>query len=171
MNLHQKFLHSPRAPFALIFFICAALLAFAYYAQYVMYLDPCPMCILQRFAFMIMAAGALLGMIHGSRGPSRWLYVLVVWLGGIWGLITAGRHVWIQNLPPDQVPDCGAGFAYNVELFGWGEAIRSAFAGSGDCALVSWRFLGLTMPGWTLVWYVILMLISLLALRKIGRYE
>jgi len=136
-----------------------------------MYLDPCPMCILQRFAFMIMAFGSLLGLLHGSRGRARWLYVLIIWLGGIWGMITAARHVWIQNLPPDQVPDCGAGFAYNVELFGWGEAIRAAFAGSGDCALVSWQFLGLSMPWWTLIWYAVLMLLSLLVLRRMSNYE
>ena len=171
MSIQSVIKQSPRAVFGLILFCCLALLAFAYYAQYVLYMDPCPLCILQRMAFMVMAAGALLGLIHGSRGSARWLYVLIIWAGGIWGLITAGRHIWLQNLPPDQVPDCGPGFAFIQEQDGLGAAIRMAFEGTGDCSLISWQFLGLSMPGWTLVWYAALMLLSVFALRTIQNYE
>lgn len=166
MTIQSSLLQSPRAVFGLILFCCLALLGFAYYAQYGLLMDPCPLCILQRIAFMVMALGALLGLLYGSRGPARWFYVLIIWAGGIWGLVTAGRHLWLQNLPPDQIPDCGPGFAYNMEFFGLGEAIRAAFAGSGDCAEISWQFLGISMPGWTLIWYAGLMLLSLFVLRR-----
>ncbi|MEM7054567.1 MAG: disulfide bond formation protein B [Pseudomonadota bacterium] len=166
MSIQTFMRQSPRVIFGLILIGCVALLAFAYYAQYVWYMDPCPLCILQRIAFMVMGFGALLGLIHGSRGAARWLYVLVIWAGGVWGLITAGRHIWLQNLPPDQVPDCGPGFAFIQEQDGLAAAIRMAFEGTGDCSLISWQFLGLSMPGWTLVWYAVLMLLSLFALRR-----
>ena len=169
MSIKNWLLQSPRAVFGLILFCCLALLGYAYYAEYVLYLDPCPLCILQRFAFMIMAFGALLALLHGSRGRARWLYLLMIWAGGIWGLITAGRHIHIQNLPADQVPDCGAGFDFIQQQEGWLAAIRMAFEGTGDCSLISWQFLGLSMPGWTLVWYAVLLLISVFALRGFNK--
>ncbi|MDT8450902.1 MAG: disulfide bond formation protein B [Wenzhouxiangellaceae bacterium] len=155
----------PRKGFGLVLAISAALLGYAYYAQFVQGFEPCPLCILQRFAFIAIALGALAGLVHGSRGPARFAYWTVVFAGGAWGVATAGRHLWLQSLPPDQVPDCGPGFAFMVEFFSVGEAIREAFTGSGECAEVDWAFLGLSMPGWTLIWYVVLMVITALALR------
>jgi disulfide bond formation protein DsbB len=164
-------LDHPRTGFAVVFLACAGLLGFAYYAQYVMYLDPCPMCYLQRFAFMVMALFALIGLIHGSRGAMRWVWTAGVGAGSVWGAVTAARHIWIQNLPPDQVPDCGGGFEYNMQMFGLGEALRSAFAGSGDCAQVSWSFLGLSMPWWTLIWYVGLLVFLIVAVARVQSHE
>ena len=160
MNLY------PRLGFGVVLAVCVALLGFAYYAQFAQGFEPCPLCILQRFAFIIMALGALAGLIHGSRGVMRWLWAGVVWAGGIWGVATAGRHLWLQSLPPDQVPDCGPGFDFMVEYFSYAEAIREAFSGSGECAEVDWAFLGVSMPGWTLFWYVVLMIVTGVAVRR-----
>lgn len=156
----------PRTGFALVSGISLALLGFAYYSQYFLGFEPCPLCILQRVAFMIMAVGGLAGALHGSRGGLRWLYAGSVFAGGLWGIATAGRHVWIQSLPPSEVPECGPGFDYMVEYFSLGEAVASAFTGAGECAEVDWTFLGLAMPAWTLIWYVVLMTITALTLRK-----
>jgi len=156
----------PRTGFALVFGLCLALLGYAYYSQYALGFAPCPLCILQRVAFFIIAAGALAGWAHGSRGAWRWVYGIVVFSGGLWGVATAGRHLWLQSLPADEVPDCGPGFEFMVEYFSLGEAIASAFTGSGECAEVDWSFLGLAMPAWTLFWYVVLMIITALTLRK-----
>lgn len=156
----------PRLGFALVLGLSLALLGFAYYSQYALGFEPCPLCILQRVAFMIIALGALAGALHGSRGRLRWVYAGVAFAGGLWGLATAGRHLWLQSLPPDQVPECGPGFAFMVEYFSLGEAITSAFTGSGECAEVDWTFLGLAMPAWTLIWYVVLMTIIALTLRR-----
>jgi len=155
----------PRKGFGLVFAVCAVLLGYAYYAQFVQGFEPCPLCILQRFAFIAIALGALAGFVHGSRGAVRFVYGVVVFAGGLWGIATAGRHLWLQSLPADRVPDCGPGFAFMVEFFSVGEAIREAFTGSGECAEVDWTFLGLSMPGWTLIWYVVLMIITALSLR------
>ncbi|MDT8410542.1 MAG: disulfide bond formation protein B [Wenzhouxiangellaceae bacterium] len=156
----------PRAGFALVFFASLCLLGFAYFVQYQMQIDPCPLCILQRVAFMIMGLGALLGAVHGSRGWPRWAYGGIIAAGGLWGVATAGRHVWLQSLPADQVPDCGPGFGFMMEYFSVGEAVKSAFTGSGECAEVDWSLIGISMPGWTLIWYVVLMILTVAALRK-----
>lgn len=167
MNMLTNSLSNPRTGFAVVLLACLGLLGFAYYSQYSMMLDPCPMCILQRIAFMIMAVFALIGLVHGSRGKARWVWTTGILAGGVWGAITAGRHVWIQNLPPDQVPDCGPGFEYNMEMFGLGEALRAAFAGSGDCAEIDWSLWGLSMPGWTFLWYVGLMIFMVVAAARV----
>ncbi len=156
----------PRLGFGAVLALSAALLGFAYYAQFFQGYEPCPLCILQRFAFIIIAIGALGGLLHGSRGSMRFFYAAIVFAGGIWGVVTAGRHLWLQSLPPSEVPECGPGFEFMVEYFSWFEAVKSAFTGSGECAEVDWTFLGLAMPAWTLVWYVLLMLITAFALKR-----
>lgn len=150
----------------MVFALSLALLGFAYYAQFFQGYEPCPLCILQRFAFIVIAIGALAGLLHGSRGAMRFVHAGVVFAGGIWGVVTAGRHLWLQSLPPSEVPECGPGFQFMVEYFSWFEAIKSAFTGSGECAEVDWTFLGLAMPAWTLIWYVLLMSITALALKR-----
>jgi len=166
MNIATNFALYPRTGFALVLGLCLALLGYAYYSEYVLGYEPCPLCILQRGAFFIIALGALAGALHGSRGALRWVYAGIVFGGGLWGLATAGRHLWLQSLPPDQVAECGPGFDFMLEYFSLGEAITSAFTGSGECAEVDWAFLGLAMPAWTLIWYVVLMMITALTLRK-----
>lgn len=156
----------PRTGFALVLAISAALLGYAYFAEIVQGYEPCPLCILQRFAFVIIAVGAFGGLVHGSRGAMRFVYGAIVFAGGVWGIATAGRQLWLQSLPPSEVPECGPGFDFMVEYFSWFEAIRSAFVGSGECAEVDWTFLGLSMPGWTFIWYVLLMLLTVFALKK-----
>ncbi|MDT8438219.1 MAG: disulfide bond formation protein B [Wenzhouxiangellaceae bacterium] len=156
----------PRGGFAAIALISLLLLAYAYYAQFAQGFEPCPLCILQRFAFILTGFGALAGALHGSRGGLRWLYGAIVAGGSLWGVVTAARHLWLQSLPADAVPDCGPGFAFMVEFFSLGEAIKEAFTGSGECAEIDWTFLGISMPGWTLFWYVLFLLILVGALRR-----
>jgi len=165
-NNRMKINLYPRIGFSTVLGLCLALLGYAYYSEYVLGYEPCPLCILQRGAFVIIALGALVGAAHGSRSALRWVYGVVVFAGGVWGIATAGRHLWLQSLPPDQVPECGPGFDFMLEYFSLGEAITSAFTGSGECAEVDWAFLGLAMPAWALIWYVVLMLITALSLRK-----
>ena len=142
---------TPRLGFAGIALWCVASLAYALYVQHGMGLDPCPLCILQRMAMLGIAAVALLGVIWPAA--KIWVSLLMLAPAG-WGIATAGRHVWIQNLPPEKVPECGAGFDFMREAFGLWEAIRVAFEGSGDCAEVDWSFVGLSMPAWVLIMFV-----------------
>lgn len=149
---------SIRLGFFLVFLACAGLLGYAYYTQFVLYLDPCPLCILQRLAFIVMGIAALLGALHGPRGGGRWVYAGLIGAGAAWGAITAGRHTWLQAQPPPEgiIPDCGPGLGHMLENFPLNEAIRMAFTGGGDCAEIDWTFLGLSMPAWTLIWFILL---------------
>lgn len=136
------------------FVACAGLLGFAYYAQYQLFLDPCPLCILQRVAFAAMAVAFLIGGLHAPRRWGRRVYGGLVSLAGLIGAGIAARHVYLQNLPPDQVPDCGPGLGYMLETLPVGTVLQKVLAGSGECAEISWSLLGLSMPAWTFLWYL-----------------
>ncbi|NND44408.1 MAG: disulfide bond formation protein B [Xanthomonadales bacterium] len=140
--------------FLLVAVICASLLGFALYKQYQDFLDPCPLCVIQRVAFMWIGAFALLAALHNPARLGQKVYGSLVLLGTAFGAVVAGRHVWLQSLPPDQVPECGPGLNYMLDNFPLTEVFQSLFFGSGSCAEVDWTFLGLSMPAWTLVWFL-----------------
>ncbi|MDX1461235.1 MAG: disulfide bond formation protein B [Xanthomonadales bacterium] len=144
---------STRTWFLAVAVACAALLGYALYKQHVDYLDPCPLCVIQRVAFMWIGAFALLAALHNPAPGGQKVYGGLVTLGALFGAGVAGRHVWLQNLPADQVPECGPGLNYMLENFPFFEVMKTVFLGSGSCAEVHWRFLGLSMPVWTLVWF------------------
>lgn len=150
-----------RGVFVVGFLACLSMLLIAGYFQFIEHLDPCPLCILQRV--MVLAVGVifLLGALHNPVNTGRRVYgVLVVLLAGI-GAAIAGRHVWLQQLPADQVPTCGPGLNFIVENFPLNQAIDMVLRGSGECADVMWTFLGLSIPGWTLVAFVVMILMGL----------
>ena len=136
--------------------VCASLLVYALYAQYKLFLDPCPLCIFQRVVFIGMGLVFLLGALHGPKSLGRKVYGLLVFFVAMIGVGIAGRHAWLQNLPPDQVPACGPGLDYMLEAFPLNKTLSMVFTGSGECANVDWHFIGLTMPTWTLICYVLL---------------
>jgi disulfide bond formation protein DsbB len=142
--------------------ICACMTAFALYAQHGMGLEPCPLCILERIAVIGTGGLFLLAALHDpGRLGARIYGVLIAAVAGI-GAGIATRHVWLQSLPPDEVPACGPGLDYMLEVFPPMEALDMIFSGSGECAEVSWRLLGLSMPAWVLIGCVVLGLAGLL---------
>lgn len=148
---------SIRTRFLAGFVVCAALMAYALYAQWQLLLTPCPLCIFQRIGVIAMGVVFLIGALHGPRRWGRWVYAVLVLLAGIWGAVAAARQLWLQSLDPAVVPSCAPGLGYLFDTQGWFSTLGTVFAGSGDCAEVHWHFLGLTMPGWTLIWFVLLM--------------
>src|SRR5678816_4354435 len=144
-----------RTAFAVAAAICAAFLGFAYYAQFQMHLDPCPLCIFQRIAFIAFGAVCLAAALHGPRGYGRRVYGALALLAAGAGAAIAGRHVWLQHLPPDKVPDCGPGLDWMLDTLPLNAVLRKVFTGSGECAKVDWTFLSLSMPEWTLIWFVV----------------
>ena len=144
-----------RTAFAVAAAICAAFLGFAYYAQFSMYLDPCPLCIFQRLAFIALGIVCLVAALHGPKGYGRRVYGVLALLAAGAGASIASRHVWLQHLPPDKVPDCGPGLSWMMDTLPLNDVIRKVFTGSGECAKVDWTFLGLSMPEWTLIWFVL----------------
>lgn len=147
---------SQRALFSYGFVLCAALIAIALYFQHVLELDPCPLCVIQRVLVMALGVVMLVGAIHNPAGVGRAVYGVLSFIPAIVGVGVAGRHVWLQNLPEDEVPACGPGLGYLMDSLPMNEVISEVFRGSGECAEVQWQFLGLTIPGWTLVIFVAL---------------
>ena len=134
--------------------ICALMMAFALYAQHVLALEPCPLCVMQRLAMIATGVVFLLAFLHGPGLVGSRAYALLVTLVAGAGALVAGRHVWLQNLPPDEVPACGPGLDYMLDVFPLADALRMVFTGSGECADVKWQLLGLTMPGWVLLSFI-----------------
>jgi disulfide bond formation protein DsbB len=155
------------------FLICCALIGFAYYLQFVQYQEPCPLCILQRLAFFALGAVFLVAALHGpgKTGSAVYSGTLLV-IAGI-GAAIAIRHVWLQHLPKDQVPECGPGLEYMLKKFPPGQALEKILSGSGECAEAGWTFLGLTIAGWSLLWFVLLgvfaVLVALISRRRAVR--
>lgn len=164
-----------RVAYLVGFAICVALLGYALFAEQQLGLAPCNLCILQRVAFLWMALWFLAGGLHAPRGGGRWGYVGLVLVGAAFGIAVAIRQLWLQSLPADQVPACGAGFDTLLQMvkagsMPFGRFLTLMFSGSGDCAKVTWRFLGLSMAGWTLIWYVLLAAWALLPRSRRNRF-
>lgn len=151
----------PRPWFFAVAFICAALLAFALYLQHAMFVEPCPLCVLQRVGFVWIGLAALVAAAHNPGRTGRRVYASLLLLGVVAGGSVAGRHIWLQNLPPEQVPDCGMGLNYMLETMPFSEVFSEVFHGSGECAEIHWTLAGLSMPYWTLFWYIVIGLITL----------
>lgn len=155
-----------RRSFLLGALVCAGLMGFALYAQYVLQLDPCPLCVLQRVAVISLGVVFLLGAIHNPGRIGSAIYALLIVLIAAGGASVAARHVWIQSLPPDKVPACGAGLSYMLETMPFYDVLATVFRGDGECAKIDWRFLDLAMPGWTLVFFLTFVIVGLVLTRR-----
>ncbi len=136
---------------------CVALLAYALYVQFALNLQPCPLCILQRIAFMTLGVLFLVAALHApGHGRGRLAYAGLEVVAALAGASVASRQLWLQMQPPNPFGSCGAPLNYMVKNLPLTEVIRKVFIGSGDCAVVNWRFLGMPMSFWTLVCFVVL---------------
>jgi disulfide bond formation protein DsbB len=156
-----------RLPFAAGAVVCAALLGYGYYLQYAQGLEPCPLCMIQRAFFYAVMALFIIAALHGPGRIGTAVYSTLVVLFALGGAATAGRQVWLQHLPPDKVPQCGPDLFFMLQNFPLSRTFAKVFYGSGECAAVDWKFLGLSIAGWALVWFSVLALYALwLALRR-----
>jgi disulfide bond formation protein DsbB len=133
------------------FAACAAMMGYALYAEYGLLLTPCPLCIFQRVAVIALGVVFLVAAVLPARHWGRVIYSGLIGLIAAAGAGVAGRHVWVQSLPPERVPACGPGLDYIIDSFPFSEALRLVFTGSGECAVADWHFLGLSMPAWVLI--------------------
>ena len=196
-----------RAAFAIGALVCALLLAYGFFLQYVQGLEPCPLCLLQRGFFFAVLAVLVIAALHapGRRGtmvysglaalcplcmvqraffyavtalfviaalhgPGRIgtaIYSVLIVLFALGGAATAGRQVWLQHLPADKVPQCGPDLYFMLENFPLSRVWKTLLSGTGECAAVDWTFLGLSIAGWSLVWFAVLTVYAIwLALRR-----
>jgi len=150
----------------LIAFTAFALLGVAFYMEYEMGLEPCPLCMLQRIMFLGVGVISLISTLLDSvkvRRVCAWLVVVF----SILGAALAIRHLYLQHLPEDQLPACLPGLSYMFEVFPWQEIMQAMIMGTGECGDVVWTFMGLSIPGWTLVAFVGMAIINgMIALSK-----
>ena len=141
---------------ATVCLVSVLLLGYGYWLQFFEHLDPCPLCIFQRVAFMALASTGLIAALHNPSLLGRRLYAVLGVLFSLGGSSIAARHVWLQSLPPDRVPECGPGLDYLIEVFSFTDMLGKVFTGSGECATVDWSFLYLSMPAWAFIWFILL---------------
>ena len=147
------------------FAACAALLAYAVFAQYGQFYEPCPLCIFQRVAMAAVGIIGLAAALHAPKGAAgRRAWGILAFLAAAIGAAIAARHVWLQHLPPEKVPACGPGLGFMLESMpSYLDVVKKVLAGSGECAEVNWTFLGFSMPEWTLLVFVLLAIGALAA--------
>lgn len=133
------------------FAICVALLGYAWYAQAILQLEPCPLCIFQRVGVAVAAVLFLLAALHHPRRWGAPVYGALLLIAALATMAVAARHLWIQHLPEGSVPACGATLSYMLDVFPIADVVRKVLTGSGECARITWTFLGLSMPGWVLL--------------------
>jgi disulfide bond formation protein DsbB len=161
-----KLLDSPRRVWLFIFLVCAGLLSFGMYLQHVVGLEPCPMCIVQRYVMVLMGLVALLGAGLSGRKTSWAVGGLLVLLAGS-GAYVAARQTWLQWYPPEVV-SCGRDFYGMIETFPLQRAIPMIFKGGGDCSKVDWTFLGGSIANWSFVAFVGLGLLALATVIRLS---
>lgn len=136
---------------ALLFAAPTSLLAYGYYLQYFAGQEPCPLCMTQRICFYLIALFALLAIFNRRSLIAQRILASLGFIASATGLGVATRQLWLQSLPEDQVPACGPGFDYIINTFPLSEAVQIMFRGNGNCAEVTWTFLGLSIAGWAFI--------------------
>lgn len=141
-----------------------------FFLQRYMGFTPCPLCIFQRIGLIVMGVFALMAALFH---PKSMAVRLVLWLGSLvgigWSTVVAGRHVWLQHLPADQVPSCGPGLDYWLDTLPILQVFKEVFAGSGECAAIDWTFMGLSIPEQSLILFSLLLVVHGLVLWRIVR--
>ncbi len=152
-----------------MFLGCAGLMGFGFYLQYVKGLDPCVLCMVQRLFFVLTGTVALLAFLHNPARVGVRVYAFFTGLFALLGAGIAGRQIWLQHLPPDKVPECGPDLFFMLEVYPLTEALMTALKGTGDCAKVAWRFIGLSIPEWAILIFSGMVIVSLILLIKPGQ--
>ena len=149
-----------------IFLGVVCLLGFGYFLQYVEGLEPCPLCITQRFFLFISGSLGLLAVLHNPTLLGARIYSIIGTLIAMAGAGFASRQLYLQSLPADQAPACGPSIDFIFQTFPLADALSILLRGDGNCADVAWRFLGLSIPGWTVIAFTGIAVAWLLQLRS-----
>ncbi len=147
-------LASPRFTFFLAFIGCLVILALALYLEHVVGLAPCPLCIVQRVCVIAFGIVCLIAAIHGPGLAGRRGYAAGAGLFALFGAGTAIRQVWLQSLPPEDLPSCLPSLEYMMEALPFQEIVRLVLHGTAECAEVGWTMLGLSIPEWSLLMFI-----------------
>jgi disulfide bond formation protein DsbB len=152
-------LDAPRRVLVLVAAVCVALLAFGLYLQHGVGLEPCPMCIVQRYALVLVAMVAALTALTTRQSLQLAGAGVLLLLSGF-GAFVAARQSWLQWYPPEEA-SCGRDFYGMIETFPLKRAVPMIFKGSGDCTRIDWTFLGLSVANWSFLCFVAIGLVML----------
>lgn len=158
MNALSKL--SPRRTFLAIFIFCAGLLSYGLYLQHFTGLEPCPLCILQRYAFVSIALLALIAAALNPKGVGLKIWSVLVAATAIAGGGVSVRQSWLQHNPP-AVSTCGPDMSYMISHFPLADALPKLFRGEGDCSQVDWSLFGLSMAEWALLCFALILAASI----------
>lgn len=143
------------------FIFCVFLTAASYYFQYVMHLEPCPLCIVQRGAVILLALCFLWGMCLRAKISVRVNAIVIMLLASI-GIISAARKLWLQHYsPPEAMLICGPDLNYMLHELPFAQIWRLLLQGEGACARIDWQLMGLSMSAWTLAFFILFMVLAL----------
>lgn len=147
--------------------VCIAAILFAVlYFQGVLMLEPCPLCIVDRVVIVAIGLVFLIVILHNPERLGQRIYAGINLVLVTLGFLVGARHVWLQHLPADQVPECGPGLDYMLDVFPLSKTLKMVFSGSGECAEIQWQFLGLSIPEQTLLLFLVLTALVLLQLFR-----
>ncbi len=130
-----------------------------YYLQFVGGLKPCPLCLVQRFCAFLFAMFCFMGLCLSTRSRGRGVAVFQMLLA-FTGFFLALRQIWLQSLPADKVPACLPGLDVLIHYFPWQDVLLALFWGTGDCAEGTWMLLGLSLPVWSALYFLVMFLAS-----------
>lgn len=142
--------------------VCAGMVGYAIYSEKVLGYVPCPLCMFQRVCIGALGLVFLIAGLHRARRVGSIVHGVVITLVAGSAIWVAARHVWIQNQPPGSVPACGAPLDALMEMFPLHDVIRRVMTGGGECGVIDWTFLGVSMPGWVLISAAALALVGVL---------
>ena len=146
---------------------CAALLSFGFYLEFFRNLSPCPLCLLQRLFYLMILLINISSFFLLRAVRYKIIFLFTSTFFSLLGAITAGRQVWLQHLPRDQVPECGPGVVYLLEVYPPQKVLEIIYRGSGSCAETLWEFLGLSIAGWSAIFFVFLLTYSLASAKRL----
>ena len=149
-----------------IFLIVGSLLGYAAYSMKILGLEPCTLCITQQFFYCLIGISSFVSFLQNPGVTLSRLYSLLISLFAIAGIWISGRQIWLQGLPEDEVPLCGPPLEYIIDVFPFADVLNALFMGDGNCAEIPWQFLGLSMAGWSFIWFLVIFFLSVISLIK-----
>ena len=157
---------SPRQIHLIVFLLVGSLLGYAAYSMKVLGLEACTLCITQQFFYCLIGLTSFIAFLNNPQPFYSRIYSVFISLSALAGLWISGRQLWLQGLPEDEVPLCGPPLEYIIDVFPFADVINALFMGDGNCAEISWQFLGLSMAGWSFIWFGVIIILSILAIKK-----
>ena len=145
----------------IIFLIVGSLLGYAAYSMKVLGLEPCTLCITQQFFYCLIGLSSFVAFFHDPVTSASRVYSFFISLFSLAGIWISGRQIWLQGLPEDEIPLCGPPLEYIIDVFPFADVINALFMGDGNCAEISWQFLGLSMAAWSFIWFFIILSLSI----------